>query len=105
MKQFNGRLGDDPVILYVNVQWCGHCKRARPIMEKLSQHLGMSLSVVDVDGDKWGDYLQRVMGPGAPTSYPTILYVEDGRATSFEDERTFRNLTDFACAMAGTCRD
>ena len=103
MKRFNGRIGPEGAIYYVNVAWCGHCKRARPIMEKLSQDLGMSLDVIDVDGEKWGDYLQQVMGPGAPRSYPTILYIENGRATSFEDERTVRNLTDFACAMSGQC--
>ncbi len=103
MKPFEGRIGPDGALYYVNVVWCGHCKRSRPVMQQLSQQLGLSMDVYDVDGDRWGDYLKRVMGPTAPTSYPTILYIQDGRVTTFNDERTLRNLTDFVCAMSGQC--
>ena len=73
-------------------------------MERLGEHLGSALPVVDVDGDQWGDYLQRVMGPKAPRSYPTVLYVyPDGRIVRFDNDRTERNLVDFACSHSSQC--
>ena len=103
MQLFEGRF-NDPGLYYVNVSWCGHCRRARPMMEQLSEELGSALPVYDVDGDMWGTLLKQRFGPNAPTSYPTILYVNrDGSTAQFEDERTPRNLRDFACSMSSRC--
>ena len=103
MKKFNGSIGREGAVYYVNVNWCGHCKRARPVMEKLATELGQAIDVFDVDGDMWSDYLQRVLGPAAPRSYPTILYIRNGVVTEFDGDRTIQNLRDFVCENAGTC--
>ena len=103
MKKFNGTIGRTGAVYYVNVGWCEHCKRARPVMEKLSNELGQAVDVFDVDGDVWNDYLQRVLGPAAPTSYPTILYIRNGVVSEFDDDRVIENLRDFVCEHAGTC--
>lgn len=103
MHLFQGNF-NDPGLYYVNVEWCGHCKRARPMMEQLSQELGSACSVYDVDGDRWGALLKQRFGANAPSSYPTILYVDrEGRTVQFNEERSMRNLRDFACDMTGSC--
>ena len=70
MKKFNGTISRSGALYYVNVEWCGHCKRTRPVMEKLANELGQAVDVFDVDGDMWSDYLQRVLGPAAPRFLP-----------------------------------
>jgi thiol-disulfide isomerase/thioredoxin len=100
---FDGRISSEGAVYYVNVAWCGYCRRARPIMEQLAGHLGTACRVYDVDGDRWKDYLARVLGPSAPRSYPTILYIDGKSVTEFKDERTLRNLIEFSCQMCGGC--
>ena len=103
MKKFNGTIGRTGAVYYVNVGWCEYCKRARPVMDRLSNELGQAVDVFDVDGDVWNDYLQRVLGPAAPTSYPTILYIRNGVVSEFDDDRVIETLRDFVCEHAGTC--
>ena len=103
MKKFNGTIGRTGAVYYVNVGWCGYCKSARPVMEKLANELGQAVDVFDVDGDTWSDHLNRVLGPAAPTSYPTILYIRNGVVSEFDDDRVIENLRDFVCEHAGTC--
>ena len=103
MKKFNGTISRSGALYYVNVEWCGHCKRTRPVMEKLANELGQAVDVFDVNGDKWSDHLQRVLGPAAPRSYPTILYIRNGVVSEFDDDRVIENLRDFVCEHAGSC--
>jgi thiol-disulfide isomerase/thioredoxin len=104
MEVFTGYL-ENGSILYVNVSWCGHCKRARPIMTQIAQQLGGAVPVYDVDGDMWKQFLQKNLGDDAPKSYPTILFLgKDGSTVEFDDERTFQNLMAFACLNASTAR-
>lgn len=103
MKTFDGTIGREGAVYYVNAEWCGHCKRTRPVIEKLASELGHAIDVFDVNGDVWSEYLQRVLGPAAPTSYPTIFYIRNGVVREFDEDRTIENLRDFVCEHAGTC--
>lgn len=104
MYQFSGTFQNDG-IYFVGVTWCGHCQRAKPLMEELSRELGTALPVYHVDGDKWQTHLKRHFGQNAPKSYPTIYYVSSNgsRVVVFNDERTLSKLRDFACDMSGSC--
>jgi len=103
MHLFKGDFSE-PGLYYVNVEWCGHCRRARPMVEELSNELGGALAVYDVDGDTWGPAMKQRFGAKAPTSYPTIMHISpDGQIVQFNDERTARNLRDFACDVSGSC--
>lgn len=83
-----------PALLYVNVQWCGHCKRTRPIMEQVSGVLGSVVPVYSVDGDERPD-LAEAMGV---KGFPTIVYVSEGGARyEYTGERTQDAITSFVC--------
>lgn len=83
-----------PALLYVNVQWCGHCKAARPIMEQVSGVLGSIVPVYSVDGDARGDLASALGVKG----FPTIIYVAQGGARyEYTGERTVDALTSFVC--------
>jgi thiol-disulfide isomerase/thioredoxin len=104
MFQFDGRFHQGS-ILYVNVSWCGYCREARPILEKVSDHFGHALPVYDVDGDRWKSYLQTKLGANAPSKFPTILFIgRDGSVSRFEDERDVDTLVAWACTQASTQR-
>ena len=83
-----------PALLYVNVTWCGYCKKARPIMEKVSGILGSIVPVYSIDADDRED-LARSLGV---KSFPTILYVdESGARYVYEGERTVDAIASFVC--------
>lgn len=94
-----------PALLYVNVKWCGHCKAARPVMEKVSGVLGSMVPVYDIDADERPD-LARALGVN---SFPTIIYVDaSNNMHNFDDARTVDAITSFVCLHAsgnfGFCR-
>jgi len=97
MKEFSPSGGlMYPSLVFVHVDWCGHCQRAKPLMEQLSSRLGTSLPVVAINGDTYKDFIRTNLGN--VTSYPTILYLNTlGQTTRFEGERSMRTLMDFVC--------
>lgn len=86
-----------PALLFVNVSWCGHCTRARPVMEKVSGVLGSIVPVYSVDGDDRSD-LTKALGV---KSYPTILYITPGGAkytyAEYTGDRTVDGIASFVC--------
>lgn len=83
-----------PALLFVNVDWCGHCKAAKPIMEQVSGVLGSIVPVYSVDGDKRTDLAQALGVKG----FPTIFYVAEGGARyEYTGDRTPDAITSFVC--------
>ena len=92
-REVNGSL-QAPSLLYVNVTWCGHCKRARPTLETVSEMLGSSVPVVSVDGDRHKQFTESL----GVSSFPTILFVDSaGHLVKFEGDRTVNQLVGFVC--------
>ena len=93
MREFDGRI-DGPALLYVNVDWCGYCKKAKPMMEKLSDMLGTAVPVISVNGDRHKAVTKQL----GVASFPTILYIDpQGNARTFEGERTLETILGFVC--------
>lgn len=83
-----------PALLYVNVSWCGHCRAARPIMEKVSGVLGSVVPVYSIDGTKRDDLVEALGVQG----FPTIFYVSQaGALYKYEGERTVDHITSAVC--------
>lgn len=100
MFPFNGRFHEGSV-LFVNVDWCGYCRDARPILEEVAQHLGHAVPVCDVNGDTWKTHLQQSFGERAPRQYPTIMYIgKDGVVSTFEEERSVESLLAWICSKS-----
>lgn len=89
--------GDQPVLLYINATWCGHCKRLRPTMEKVAGVLGDIVPVYSVDGDTYKTLLEQLRVQG----FPTIIYQEGkGRRFEYKGERSLDAITSFVCQNA-----
>ncbi len=83
-----------PALLYVNVSWCGHCRAARPIMEKVSGVLGSQVPVYSIDGDARGDLAKALRVKG----FPTIVYVAQGGARyPYDGPRTVDAIASAVC--------
>ena len=95
LLKFRGETLPKPSLLYVNVTWCGYCRRAMPMMESVAGMLGSAVPVISVDGDEY-DVLVKEWGVN---SYPTLLYVNEmGAITKFEGDRTIQNIVGFVCS-------
>ena len=99
MQTFTGTVRG-PALLYVNVQWCGHCRRAAPIMNQVAAAMGTAVPVISVDGDAHEAFVRTTLGV---RSFPTILYIDPaGNTRTFEGERTPQAIMDFVCQHAST---
>ena len=100
MLKFTGTLNDaeKPALLFVNVSWCGHCVRAKPEMNKVATMMGSVVPVYSVDGDKFDG---MVKGWGV-SSFPTILYVNQGRAVAYDGDRTADLSVGWVCRQSSS---
>ncbi len=87
-----------PVLVDFFAQWCGPCKMAAPIMDKLSAEYAGKASVVKVDVDEEGNreiaMAHRVM------SIPTVMMYNNGEIVAhqigFIGEDGYRHMIDEA---------
>ena len=80
-----------PALLYVNVSWCSHCKKTRPIMEQVSGMLGRTVPVYSIDGDERTDLVAALAVDG----FPTIVYVDGGGGKhKYTGDRTANAITN-----------
>jgi thioredoxin-like negative regulator of GroEL len=99
MEEFTGTV-TGPALLFVNVSWCGHCKRAQPAMGQVAEAMGAAVPVISVDGDRHQAFVRERLGV---ESFPTILYLDAaGNTAKFEGERTPQQIMDFVCQHSST---
>ena len=81
-------------------QWCGHCKALAPEYEKLATALKGSVQIAKTDAT-----VAKALGARFKVQgFPTIIWMAaDGRAYTFDGERTIPVLTEFVQARARPC--
>jgi len=57
--------------MYFSADWCGPCKVFKPIVQQVSQELGISVNYINVDYD--ASFTQKY----SITSVPTIMITND----------------------------
>ena len=94
------QLGQGPALLFVKAEWCGHCRRTAPVIDKVSRLLGSAVPVYIVDSDENAALIRE----WKITSYPTILY-SDGRGNSFtfNGDRTEDGVASWVCKLSSLC--
>lgn len=83
-----------PALLFVNVDWCGWCKRAKPVLERVSGITGTVVPVFSVNGDARPELAKQL----GVQSYPTIIYVaKGGKRYVYTGDRTVDAIVAFVC--------
>lgn len=90
--------GDKPVLVDFYAEWCGPCKMAAPIMEKLSGEYSDKAIIAKVDVDEEQDLASRF----GIMSIPTVIVFKAGkevaRKIGFPGEPVYRQMLDTAVA-------
>ena len=83
---------DKPVLVDFYAQWCGPCKMAGPILDKLADEKQTTLKVVKIDIDKNSETPSKY----AVLSIPTVILfkggAEVGRKVGFGGETGYKDL-------------
>ena len=101
MREYTGGPIPAPALVYVYVDWCGYCKKATPMVQRVANQFGGSLSVIKINGDRFTkQQISRILG-GTEVSYPTIVFIDRaGRVHRFEQQRSPESITSFVCHRA-----
>lgn len=59
-------------LLLIYTNWCGHCKRFKPIYEETSKTIGSTINMYKIDGDTCPNVSKMYKIQG----YPTILMID-----------------------------
>jgi thioredoxin 1 len=78
-------------VYYFTADWCGPCKKVRPIVEELNRDQSeVKFQIIDVDSE--GDLAKRF----EVKSIPTFILIEDGQEVNrFTGAKTKKDLENF----------
>lgn len=78
-------------VYYFTADWCGPCKKVRPIVEELSRDQSeVKFQIIDVDSE--GELARRF----EVRSIPTFILIEDGQEVNrFTGAKTRKDLENF----------
>ena len=88
-------------IVIVKTDWCGHCVRTIPELEKVSVITGKSYPIFKIDADKNQKLLKEMNVNG----FPTIYFInKDGTlSTKYEKDRQAKKFLEEICLRARVC--
>ena len=80
--------GKKLVLIYAD--WCGHCKKIKPTWDAVSEKVNKDddLKMVKVNCGQGTPEQKKIMSKYEVDGYPTILIVDNGKATPYEGDRT-----------------
>lgn len=74
--QLNTALSDSkPTLIEFYASWCPHCQRMMPIVEELRKVIGDRANIIQIDGDKNPELMDKY----GVKSYPTWFIYKDGQ--------------------------
>lgn len=84
LGELDKRISIGPVLVFVYADWCGHCQRYKPTMEKLESEPGRTIQTARIRDDV---YPKSSLNKIPPQGYPTLMLVKkNGEVAKFKDE-------------------
>ncbi len=81
--------GNKVEVILFKADWCGHCKRFKPVWEQLQKQFASKFTFTTYDADKNQDKLEEYKVDG----FPTILFKDGGHVKPYEGSRDFEELS------------
>ena len=103
-----GSGGSDVELIFFYVDWCPHCKTAKPNWDKLKQQeqgktrKGSQVTFTEINCTKETDDITRMMNQYKVQGYPTIKLRKDGQTFDYEAKPQVPELTVFLDKTVGT---
>ena len=97
-KMFKDKQG----LLFFKAEWCGHCQRAKPELQQVSDAVGMAFPVCMIDCDKNTKVTKAIGIEG----FPTFKYVNrQGKITTdYNGSRDSQYILEAICKKAKVCK-
>lgn len=88
-------------LLFISAEWCGHCKRVKPELLRVSRITSSGFPIFILDADKNKELLQQMK----VNSFPTIKHVLPSGLIDhkYEGVRTAEDILDYICQRAKKC--
>ena len=95
-KEFFQSCNED-TLYFFNVDWCGHCKAAKPEWEKIegikNNKILNRLKLVNVDGDD--EKNSKLLEKFGVNAYPAFILQKGGEGIEYQGNRTVDGLLNF----------
>ena len=112
LSELDKRISIGPVtVVFVYADWCGHCQRIKPDMEKLENIPGRSVQIARIRDDMLP---KSSLSKTKISGYPSLLLIKkNGEATTFQDENgevsnvipDYRNMNKMATLVRNAGKD
>lgn len=95
IEEFTSSRKNEPVFRMFHVDWCPHCKDAKPEFIKCkNSHKGVQFKLVNGESDEDSVKAYNVDG------YPSFVLTKNGKHTHYEGERTSQAFSTWLKKMA-----
>lgn len=89
-----------PAVIFAKADWCSHCQKAKPEMERVASMVGSVIPVYAADADQHSAQIQKWGVRG----FPTIFFMTpDGQMVEYAGERQAQRIADWTCITSGMC--
>lgn len=100
-SEFSEELNNGKKLVLIYADWCGHCKKLKPTWDKVSNEVNKDddLKMVKINCGEGTPEQKKIMSDYDVDGYPTILIVENGKATPYEGDRSEEALLKKASSL------
>ena len=85
---------EEAMFVMYYAEWCGHCKRAKPEFEKLSQNYKGKIKIMAVNAESPEN--KNLVQSQKIEGFPTIRYYPSGLTGKYDEYSGSRTYSDFA---------
>ena len=93
-EELPSKLNKDKQLVLFYANWCGHCKKMKPLWDSASQEVGNE-KMIKVDVGEGTSEQKKMMEKCDVQGFPTILVFENGEYVSKHEERSKESFLDF----------
>tara|TARA_B100000787_G_scaffold148469_1_gene119953 strand:+ start:847 stop:1458 length:612 start_codon:yes stop_codon:yes gene_type:complete len=95
INTINKCIKNKPVIVFIVAPWCGHCQRLEPTIKTVEKQLMKEQELYNVHLIKVSDSNVSDINVKKPDSYPSIMFMDEGRHYDHKGDREPEDIMNF----------